>query len=175
MTELAEFVSFDPDRHGNPRHYFRPFGRRIRLREAPGTQAFLDEIESAEIAIEQLPKRQRLSTARMAMVYFILHGNKRVKIGFSVQVDRRLSEIQVSLPSKAKILYLTPGDTELEKRLHQLFAADRVSGEWFYYSPAIRAWIAADKARREERVGNDFCRTSENPGSGIVSLSNFAR
>jgi hypothetical protein len=173
MKELPEYVSFDPDRHGNPRHYFRRFGRRIRLREAPGTQAFLDEIERAVVAIEQLPKRpsrrQRMSTARMPMVYFIRHGNKRVKIGFSVQVDRRLSEIQCSLPGKAKILYLTPGDTNLEKKLHQLFAADRVSGEWFYYSPAIRAWIEADKTRREERVSNEFCRTSENLGSGAVS------
>ena len=173
MNELPEYVSFDPDRHGNPRYYFRRFGRRIRLREFVGTQAFIEEIGRAEVAIKALPrrpsKRQRLSTARMPMVYFILHGNKRVKIGFSIQVDRRLASIQTSLPGKAKILYVTPGDTELEKRLHQLFAADRVSGEWFYYSPAIRAWIEADKSRREERVSNDFCRTSENLGSGAVS------
>ena len=103
------------------------------------------------------------------MVYFILHGTKRVKIGFSIQVDKRLANIQTGLPGKARILYVTPGDMELEKRLHQLFAEDRVSGEWFFYSPAIRVWIEADKSRRQEQAGNTFCRTFQNVEPGAVS------
>lgn len=42
------YLSADADRHGNPRLYFRrPGQRKIRLREKPGTQAFLDEYRRA--------------------------------------------------------------------------------------------------------------------------------
>lgn len=151
MNELPKYVSSDPDRHGNERHYYRRSGRRIRLRSMPGTDEFAREIEAASTAIEKLPVRSRSkrhSVARLPMVYFVLYGNRRVKIGHSRQAGRRFAEISTMLPGKAKLHYLTPGGHDLEQRLHQMFATDRVSGEWFQYSSAIRDWIAADKQNR---------------------------
>lgn len=158
MSELPKYVEFDRDRYGKPRLYYRRFGRRIRLRQLVGTPAFLDEVSAAESISLTAPrivprKRVRHMSVRASVVYFILHGNKRVKIGFSTCVDRRLSDIQGGLPGKARLLYTTPGDMSLEKSLHLLFAADRVNREWFNYSAAIQDWIRSDRKSREEQTG----------------------
>lgn len=151
MNALPKYVAPDPDRHGNERYYYRRAGRRIRLRCQPGTDEFAREVEAASTAIARLPTRsrsKRQSTTRLPMVYFVLYGNRRVKIGHSKQADRRLAEISAMLPGKAKLHYLTPGGQDLERRLHQMFATDRISGEWFQYSVGIRNWIAADRQNR---------------------------
>lgn len=45
---ITQNLVFDPDRHGNPRYYFRRKGqKKIRLRAQPGSQAFLDEFQAA--------------------------------------------------------------------------------------------------------------------------------
>lgn len=40
MNELPKYVSYDPDRHGNPRWYYRRNGKRIRLKGCPGDETF---------------------------------------------------------------------------------------------------------------------------------------
>lgn len=50
--DLPKGVSKDKDRHGNWRFYFRAPGRpKVRLREAPGTKAFDDEVACARIGV----------------------------------------------------------------------------------------------------------------------------
>jgi integrase len=45
---VSKFLVFDPDRHGNPRYYFRRKGqRKIRLRAEPGSAEFLEEFRRA--------------------------------------------------------------------------------------------------------------------------------
>jgi integrase len=50
------YLSLDPDRHGTDRHYVRRFGRRIRIKEAPGTPAFL---EAYGEAVRELSSRRQ--------------------------------------------------------------------------------------------------------------------
>lgn len=50
-TKLPKNVSCEPDRHGNIRYYFRKDGRRTRLRETPGTEAFEQEVACARLDI----------------------------------------------------------------------------------------------------------------------------
>lgn len=64
-----KYVVFDPDRHGNPRYYFRRSGRKVRLRSEPGTPAF-DLEYAAALAGNHLaartnphPKKQAASEA----------------------------------------------------------------------------------------------------------------
>ncbi len=57
--KLPKGVTFDPDRHGNPRYYFRASGRpKVRLRETPGTPAFDDEVAAARLGIPHAAGRQ---------------------------------------------------------------------------------------------------------------------
>jgi hypothetical protein len=80
-------------------------------------------------------------------VYFLRAG-KRVKIGTAANVQARFQDLKTGIPGKARIYYVTPGNRALENELHQLFAADRVTGEWFRWSVAIIDWITADERRR---------------------------
>jgi hypothetical protein len=57
-----------------------------------------------------------------------------IKIGYSDDPVRRLREIQNMSPASLQILWITPGNMELEQRLHRVFAERRRHGEWFDFS-----------------------------------------
>lgn len=54
-----------------------------------------------------------------------------VKIGRSVNVQRRLSELQHHSPVQLELIWSTPGGTALETALHRSFSDYRKHGEWF--------------------------------------------
>lgn len=54
-TKLPPNVSADRDRHGNLRFYFRRDGKRVRLRETPGTEAFAREVAAARLGAAYKP------------------------------------------------------------------------------------------------------------------------
>ncbi|MFI5867712.1 GIY-YIG nuclease family protein [Streptomyces sp. NPDC051546] len=58
-------------------------------------------------------------------------GSTRVKIGTSVNPEKRLKELQTGNPDRLEVLWCTPGGRELEALLHRAFADRRVEGEWF--------------------------------------------
>ena len=93
------------------------------------------------------PNPKTKTTKITSFVYFLLFGNK-VKIGTCANVKGRLQSLRTGIPGKYRVYYVTPGGRALESELHNLFAADRVSGEWFRYSTAIKNWIKADEERR---------------------------
>lgn len=66
-------------------------------------------------------------------VYFIQRGHDGpIKIGRSVDVLARLRSLQTGCAEELRILGVTIlGGAALESRLHRVFAADRMSGEWF--------------------------------------------
>jgi hypothetical protein len=144
MSELPKYISRDTDRHGNVRYYYRRNGQRTRLRGEPGSADFLSPV----LAGHPNPKVSKIT----GFVYFALYG-KRVKIGTCANVKSRLQGIQSGMPGRVRVHYVTPGGRALESELHNLFAADRVTGEWFRYSTAIREWIKADQARRAAERG----------------------
>lgn len=68
MRLTIPYVVTDRDRHGNVRVYYRPKGKatKIRLRETPGTAAFLAEIERAkEQASGRLPTAANIDPASL--------------------------------------------------------------------------------------------------------------
>lgn len=71
------------------------------------------------------------------MIYLISHENKFLKVGYTKNIHRRLSQLQVSSPVKLDLLHLIEGDTNLEKELHLLFDNYSAQGEWFYFSDLI--------------------------------------
>jgi Meiotically up-regulated gene 113 len=64
-----------------------------------------------------------------------------VKIGVSAKPKNRLRYLQTASPVKLKILTKFRGDKKDEAKLHQQFAAYRVSGEWFQRVPGVRLLI----------------------------------
>jgi len=69
---------------------------------------------------------------RQSGVYFLKDGEGRIKIGWSVEVPRRLRQLQTA---QAQLLVclgvIWTTDPETEKRLHRQFAALKIRGEWF--------------------------------------------
>jgi hypothetical protein len=56
-----------------------------------------------------------------------------VKIGFSgyTSLPARVAELQIGNPYKLRVVAQALGSVDDERVCHQIFAADRVSGEWF--------------------------------------------
>ncbi len=66
-----------------------------------------------------------------------------IKIGVSADVDRRVTGLQTSVPGGVKLLHTEPGGPVRERELHAQFQADRVNGEWFKHSDAIKCYLAS--------------------------------
>lgn len=62
-----------------------------------------------------------------------------VKIGAAVDVDKRLKQLQTAHPFKLRKLIVI--EHNIETKLHELFAGDRIGGEWFKLSDDIKEWI----------------------------------
>ena len=67
------------------------------------------------------------------MIYFIQSGDEKgqIKIGFSVDPERRLRALQCANPCELTLLKAIPGDVGDEGRLHAQFSPLRARGEWF--------------------------------------------
>lgn len=77
------------------------------------------------------------------MIYFILDRDAAlVKIGHAIDPWRRLSQIQVSNPSKLEIVAVQGGGPVEEAQLHDRFAASHFRGEWFRFDPELQAFVA---------------------------------
>lgn len=79
---------------------------------------------------------------RRGFVYFLQADppDSPVKIGFSADVQSRVSQLQPGSPHPLKIVGLVAGDLFLETHYHRRFADARMSGEWFdpSRSPELR-------------------------------------
>jgi hypothetical protein len=73
---------------------------------------------------------------RQGYVYFIRLGD-RIKIGYTENVDRRLSE----LPHE-EVLGVIPGTRDDEQGWHRLLADYRTVGEWFLADPEVLEAVA---------------------------------
>lgn len=89
--------------------------------------------------------------SRKGLVYFF-ECDDFIKIGFSLDPESRLRQIQVSgngttAPQnvnmrEAKMITAAPGSRNDEKALHDRFAATRDEGEWFKKSAELTDYVA---------------------------------
>lgn len=93
-------------------------------------------------------------------VYFIQDGRKgAVKIGMTVDPEKRLRDLQTGNPRTLRIRHVIPGDRSTEKALHARFEPARIRGEWFgrEYLPIILAFasgISEEMIHTYERSGD---------------------
>lgn len=75
-------------------------------------------------------------------VYVIKPENlDTVKIGVAVDVDQRLSALQVSHSDRLTVVRVLNGGFPLERALHDIFTDYRLEGEWFTLCGPIAKWI----------------------------------
>ena len=86
--------------------------------------------------------------ARKGDLYFIRAGHA-VKIGHTTNIAKRLLKMQVDNHEPVDCLVLLRGCGHEERRWHEMFAADRIRGEWFKWTPALQAEV--------ERLRAEIC------------------
>jgi hypothetical protein len=79
-----------------------------------------------------------------------------VKIGFAADVDQRIAAMLTAAPEGIDVIYALEGDRNLERTLHQHFAAKRAKREWFSLTdeelqsiPQIKANIEKEYKQRQ--------------------------
>lgn len=126
---LKEWLAENPvDEAGAP--FYIPLGR---------TKIFEpSDIVRIRAHIEK-PKRKE------SVIYFV-KVRDFIKIGWTTNWPRRLSELQISNPESVQILLIIGRPKVYEKTLHGRFAEHRTRGEWFNDHPDIRTYIDEHKS-----------------------------
>jgi integrase len=97
-----DYLSRERDRHGNIRWYFRRAGRRIRIRETPGTVAFMVAYEAAKAQTEPaVPKTQPNTFEWLGALYLASSEFKRL--------DARSQRLRASILKSCFAEPFTPG------------------------------------------------------------------
>jgi hypothetical protein len=101
-------------------------GKREALPRDPEVEAALGVLRDARAQRNGVP----------GYVYLITEdrlggGIRYVKIGYSVNPQKRVAELQTGNPRLLKLLYAMPGTPEDERRLHAKYAKHNVLQEWF--------------------------------------------
>lgn len=73
-------------------------------------------------------------------VYFI-RAHDFVKIGFTVDVSKRIGGIQTGCPYPIELLFSVPGTVQTEREFHHRFRNQRQNGEWFKIEGALADFI----------------------------------
>lgn len=102
-------------------------------------EVFLAAIDQAEL------ETVTPNCGKVGWIYFIrCEGTGLIKIGFTKgNIGKRLAALQTGSASQLSPMVCHPGTMENERRLHERFAADRVSGEWFKPALQVRAYMIA--------------------------------
>lgn len=75
------------------------------------------------------------------MIYFVLSGDF-VKIGHSVNPEKRLTVLSTGCPTECKMIGVMPGNQPDEAKVHKQFSHLRTKGEWFRFSPEIKRFVS---------------------------------
>lgn len=91
-----------------------------------------------------LEKKRRQHEKHTAKDVYFIQGQetKRIKIGVSHDVVKRLQKLQTGASERLELLAVVEaGGEELERDLHARFGKYRTHGEWFQGNPALLAYI----------------------------------
>ena len=99
------------------------------------------------ISVDDLYEKQTASkvenqTKKKGFVYFILNYDQKVcKIGYSLNPEQRLTQIQTSFPYRLIIHKQIVGDLKKEKWFHNVFKQYKTKGEWFSIEGKLKDYI----------------------------------
>lgn len=75
-------------------------------------------------------------------IYFMQSGNGSIKIGYSTNIEARVSLLQSGNPEILKILRVFPGNIFSEILLQKKFKEYKIHGEWFHPVPELLNFIS---------------------------------
>src|SRR5262245_43185129 len=77
---------------------------------------------------------------------YVIHavGTGRVKIGYSLEPTKRLSDLQTASPFPLELIGMRPGTPDLERAIHQHLHKYHCVGEWFEIKPDRALIVVAE-------------------------------
>ncbi len=69
---------------------------------------------------------------------YLAYSAGRIKIGTSINTKGRGKKLAGDSALPVTIIFTVPGGPDLERRLHECLASERLHGEWFRISPEMR-------------------------------------
>lgn len=111
-----------------------------------------------------------------SFVYFIQSGpGGPVKIGHTVDVEKRLASLQTGCPDKLDVLGVIKCDNgrAKETELHRRFTDLRINhSEWFRWSPTLADAIAKEAVRGESPTRVEVSVVASSLGLSVIQLPN---
>lgn len=109
----------------------------------PGVGAYLHYLGMNARPDWRIAETQAPRAAPTSSVYFIReHPDGFIKIGVARDAAGRMKSLQTASARDLRLLGTIPGGRDVELRLHERFAGERVRGEWFKPSPRLLAYIS---------------------------------
>jgi hypothetical protein len=107
-------------------------------------EEYVDLVTQDSLARE-LARREGIGAITSQRCVYFIQGvdGGPIKIGVANDPAKRLGDLQRTSPVRLQILATQEGDLFLEGQLHGKFKKDRLHGEWFNDSPALRDHIAS--------------------------------
>lgn len=83
--------------------------------------------------INNIKSKEKIINKTSGFIYFLQDDMKRIKIGKTINLNRRIFDLNVKLPSPLKLIhYIKSEDIDKEeKQIHQKYSKHRLQGEWF--------------------------------------------
>lgn len=99
--------------------------------------------DSPKALLDRHPRSARERRAR-CLVYFVQCNGAEgpIKVGLTTAFTRRLARLRLGTPYPLAVIGTVPGGKGLEAALHRRFTAQRISGEWFAFTPELGRYIA---------------------------------
>lgn len=115
----------------------------------------LDESDKGKLRFLQVNRWTDLIPIKKSLVYFILDTkNRLIKIGFSKNVEARLTNLQVGNVNNLRLLGVCDGGRTKENVFHKKFVHRKVRSEWFQDCKEIRDCIASLPPLEEHQIEN---------------------
>lgn len=103
-------------------------------------------------------------TFPMGSITYFMYSAGRIKIGFSNGLRERHLQFRTSNPFPPIVILVVASTEGAEKKFHARFKADRIHGEWFRLSPALRSFfrsrlcpVGRTSLERAEAEFRDYC------------------
>lgn len=90
---------------------------------------------------ERFKGRRTIAFSRRGFIYFVEREDGAIKIGWSSDVMRRVSELRKKVGTAAQLIACYPGDKPEELRLHDVFRESLIGDEWFRPDACVLSFI----------------------------------
>lgn len=146
VSELAFVLKFIQD--NEPRKTFN----QVNKDKKPTYKSFSKNKVKSDWRPENYHWDNSISETSEDSLYFIKDTLGRIKIGRSINPEKRVKGLQTSTSSTIKLVFAVLNKGCMEKRLHSCFSELHVRGEWFTYTTRFDDFFAYISDKTPELV-----------------------